>query len=224
MTIIAGWALVKTGAGRLFELLRLVPWWAWLALAVLAAGWRWGEHRHDVGVEAERARWIAAQAKADAKAKSETERRDRAAQAVNADASKAATAAVTDTRVAAASAAERIRYVTRSMPIPSGCPHALPASVRDELARAAERAATAGNPLRAGRDDRSDATAGGLAAGWAGLGAVDTGRLGRGAAIAGGRACLPAAAPNERRDPMSRPIATTSAAPETGSGLPSAGG
>ncbi len=194
MTLVAGWALVKAGAGRLFELLRLVPWWAWLALAVLAAGWRWGEHRHDAGVEAERARWIAAQAKADAKSKAETERRDRVAQAVSADASKAATAAVTDTRTAAAAAVERIRYVTRSMPIPAGCPHALPASVQSELARATERTAAAGNPLRAGRDDRPDAAAGGLAAGWAGVGAVDPGWLGGGAATAGDRACLSAPA------------------------------
>lgn len=194
MTMLAGWALVKAGAGRLFGLLRLVPWWAWLALAVLAAGWRWGEHRHDAGVEAERARWIAAQTEADAKAKAETERRDRAAQAVNADASTAAAAAVTDTRVTAATAVERIRYVTRSIQAPAGCPHALPASVQGELARAAERTASAGNSLRAGRDDRPDAAAGGLAAGWAGVGAVDPGRLGGGAATAGGGACLPAPA------------------------------
>ena len=190
MTLVAGWALVKAGAGRLFELLRAIPaeWWTIALIAILT--WLWTDRRCDLRVEAERARWIAVQAKADAKAKAEAERRDRAAQAVNADASKAAAAAVTDTRVAAASAVERIRYVTRSMPIPSGCPHALPASVQSELARATERTAAAGNPLRAGRDDRPDAAAGGLAAGWAGLGAVDTGRLGRGAAIAGGRACL----------------------------------
>ncbi len=194
MTLVAGWALVKAGAGRLFELLRAIPaeWWTIALIAILT--WLWTDRRCDLRVEAERARWIAVQAKADAKAKAEAERRDRAAQAVNADASKAAAAAVTDTRTAAATAVERIRYVTRSMPIPAGCPHALPASVRDELARAAERTATAGSSLRAGRDDRSDTTARGLAAGWAGLGAVDPGRLGGGAATAGGGACLSAPA------------------------------
>lgn len=194
MTLVAGWALVKAGAGRVFGLLRAIPGEWWLILLVAFLVWRWGEHRHDAGVEAERARWIAALAKADAKAKAETERRDRAAQAVNAGASNAAAAAVTNTRVAAASAVERIRYVTRSMPIPAGCPDALPASVRDELARAAERTAAAGSPLRAGRHDRSDAAAGGLAAGWASVGAADTGRLGGGATTAGDRACMSAPA------------------------------
>lgn len=194
MTLVAGWALVKAGAGRVFGLLRAIPGEWWLILLVAFLVWRWGEHRHDAGVEAERARWIAALAKADAKAKAETERRDRAAQAVNAGASNAAAAAVTNTRVAAASAVERIRYVTRSMPIPAGCPDALPASVRDELARAAERTAAAGSPLRAGRDDRSDTAAGGLAAGWGGVGAVDPRRLGGGAAAAGDRACMSAPA------------------------------
>jgi hypothetical protein len=194
VTLLAGWALVKAGAGQLFGLLRVIPWPVWLALAVLVTGWRWGEHRHDAGVEAERARWIAAQAEVDARAKAETERRARAAQAANADASKAAAAAITNTRVAASGAVERIRYVTRSIQVPAGCPHALPASVQSELARATERTAAAGNPLRAGRDDRPDAAAGGLAAGWAGVGAVDPRRLGGGAAAAGDRACLSAPA------------------------------
>lgn len=194
MTLLAAWALVKAGAGRLFGLLRAIPWPVWLALAVLAAGWRWGEHQHDVGAEAERARWIAAQAEVDARTKAETERRARAAQAANVDASKAAAAAITDTRVAASAAVERIRYVTRSIQVPAGCPHALPPGVRDELARAAERTAAAGDPLRAGRDDRSDTAAGGLAAGWGGVGAVDPRRLGGGAAAAGDRACMSAPA------------------------------
>lgn len=194
MTLLAGWALVKAGAGRMFGLLRMVPWWFWVIVAVLFLWQVDRDARYRAGVETERTRWIAAQAKADARARADAERRDRAAQAANADASKAAAVAATDTRVTAASAVERIRYVTRSIQVPAGCPDALPPSVRDELARAAERTAAAGSPLRAGRNDRSDAAAGGLAAGWAGVGAVDPRGLGRGAATAGGGACLSAPA------------------------------
>lgn len=126
-----------------------VPWQAWLFIALVAAFWWHGERRYDAGVSDERARWQAAQAKATAKAADKSARRDEAARAANADAGKQAAQAVTETRTQTAAAVERVRYETRTIYVPAGCPTALPDRVRDEGRAAVERARAAGSGLRA---------------------------------------------------------------------------
>ncbi|MFV0645441.1 MAG: hypothetical protein ACK5NN_13260 [Sphingomonadaceae bacterium] len=56
MTIAAIWAGIRALAGS-------VPWQVWAGLALLMAGWLWGNSRYHAGELAERGRWEAAAAK-----------------------------------------------------------------------------------------------------------------------------------------------------------------
>lgn len=143
---------VVTAAKAVWGFLRAIPWQAWLVAAVLFVGWRYGEHRYDAGVTAENGRWVAAQAKADADAKAAEEKRDKEAAAIDTSTTEAAHEATVETRTETATAVERVRYVTRTIEIPAGCPTALPDVVRDEGRAAVERARAAGGEVPAGKD------------------------------------------------------------------------
>lgn len=146
-------AAAVAGAGKAaWGFLRRIPWQAWAVAAVLFVGWRYGEHRYAAGVATENTRWTEAQAEADRKAKAETDKRDKVASKTNDTAAAEGAAATTKTQVETAAAVERVKYVTRTIEVPSGCPVAVPDIVRDEGRAAVDRARAAGSPLRAGRD------------------------------------------------------------------------
>ncbi|HEY1035525.1 MAG TPA: hypothetical protein VGE09_11150 [Pseudoxanthomonas sp.] len=134
-----------TAGKAVWGFLRAIPWQAWVVAAVLFVGWRYGEHRYDAGVAEENARWVDAQAKADRDAKAATAKRDKAADGVNTATTERAHQATVETRTETAAAVERVRYVTRTIEVPAGCPTALPDVVRDEGRAAVESARAARN-------------------------------------------------------------------------------
>jgi hypothetical protein len=58
--ITAALAFLKLAGGWLLGVLRSLPWWAWLVVALLAAGWLYGERQHVQGAAEVQARWDAA--------------------------------------------------------------------------------------------------------------------------------------------------------------------
>lgn len=132
--------------------LKAIPWQVYAAVAVLLAGWWWGEQRYDAGVLAERGRWEEAQREADEAAARRRAARDAAAAEVATESDKRAADAVTETRTGTAAAVERVRHEVRTIVVPADCPVALPERVQQEGRAAVDRARAAGRPLREGRD------------------------------------------------------------------------
>ncbi len=140
---------VAKGAWRV---LRAVPWWGWLALA-LAGAWLWDRSsQYDAGVAAENARWVEAQREADRKAKEQQDKRDQDAAKIANQSDGRAKDAVVETRTETAAAVERVRYETRVIEVPASCDRPVPVSVRDEFAKAIATANAARGPVRAGRN------------------------------------------------------------------------
>lgn len=142
-----------TGGARIVGgWLKAVPWQAWVALALLILAWRYGDFVADAREREVRAEYAAVQAEADRKFAEHAQRMASAARRI-ADASvRLAAAASTDTRTETAAAVEKVRYVTRQIVVPAGCPVGLPDVVRDEGRAAVERARAAGGAMRAGPD------------------------------------------------------------------------
>lgn len=139
-------AAAIAGIGKsVWDFLRGIPWQAWAVAAVLFIGWRYGEHRYDTGVAGESQRWIEAQAKADREAKAAAAKRDKAATGINDTAAAEGAAATAKTQVETAAAAERVKYITRTIKVPAGCPTQLPTEVVDEGRKAVDRARRAGD-------------------------------------------------------------------------------
>jgi hypothetical protein len=53
-------AFLKIGIGWLWSALKALPWWAWLVIGLLFAGWLYGERRHAHGAAEVQGRWDAA--------------------------------------------------------------------------------------------------------------------------------------------------------------------
>jgi uncharacterized membrane protein len=132
--------------------LKAVPWQAWVALAVLLLGWRYGDLRANQRELEVRAEYVAAQAEADRKFAAQARRLADASRRIADDTVRMASTASTDTRTETASAVEKVRYVTRQIVVPAGCPVGLPDGVRNEGREAVERARAAGGAVRAGGD------------------------------------------------------------------------
>ena len=141
------------GFGKIaIDFIRGLPWQVWAFVGVIVLALWYGEQRHERGIEQERARWEAAQRQADEKARVAAAKRDKTASGINTTTAQRAASKAAETRAETAKTAERIDHESRKAAVPAGCPTALPARVRADLARAAERTAAAGNPLRAGDD------------------------------------------------------------------------
>ena len=128
--------------------LKAVPWQAWAALALLLVGWRYGEIRADQRERGVRAEYAAAQAEADRKFAAQARRLADASRRIADASERLASTASTDTRTETVAAVEKVRYVTRQIVVPAGCPVGLPDVVRDEGRAAVERARAAGGAVR----------------------------------------------------------------------------
>lgn len=128
--------------GGVWGFLRSIPWQVWLFAAVVAAALWYGENRADAREAEVRDEYAARHAAADEAARVAKIERDRKAKSASEKASKAAAQASTETRVTTATAAERVRYVTRTIEVPAECADAvhLPDSVRSEGRAAVARA------------------------------------------------------------------------------------
>ena len=147
MTAIA-WAWLKLAGG----FLRAIPWQVWAFAIVVALALWYGENRADARESQVREEFAARDAAADHAAKVAEAERDRKAASIATDASKAAAGATTETRVTTATAAERVRYETRTIVVPADCADAVRLSdlVRYEGQQAVQRARAAASPMRAG--------------------------------------------------------------------------
>lgn len=147
-------ALARTAWAWLVDLLKAVPWQVWVGIGVALIVFLYGRQQYVDGQLTERAKWqawVAEQERVDAEL---VAAQKLAAAQIAADTQAKGQQASTDTRTETAAAVERIRYVTRTVQVPAECRAAvqLPDGVRDELAQAAARTRTAGDPLRAGAD------------------------------------------------------------------------
>lgn len=135
----------------LWKLITAVPWWAWLALALVCAWWLDRGAQYDAGVQDENARWVAAQAEADRKAREAQQKRDQESARIDQQSDERARDATVETRTETAAAVETIRYEIRTVEVPASCNRPLPGIVRDDLAAAVRAANAAGGELRAGQ-------------------------------------------------------------------------
>lgn len=123
--------------------LRRVPWQAWALLALLA-GVAWFSHsRYQSGYEAARAECESAASAALADAVERARQDAETARQVGIDTGREAARLQADIAASTATSVERIRYVTRTIEVPAGCPVGLPDGVRVELHAAADRARAA---------------------------------------------------------------------------------
>ena len=129
--------------------LRAIPWPVWAALLLALAVWRYGELRYRAGVVDCEAAQVEALARAYSQQQARTARRDATAAGIAEATRTQATEATIQTRTQTAAAVERVRYVTRTIEVPAGCPVGLPERVRDEGAAALARARAAAGELRA---------------------------------------------------------------------------
>lgn len=143
-------AALAGGARIVGGWLKAVPWQVWAALALLLVGWRYGEMRADQRERDVRAEYAAAQAEADRKFAEQARRLADASRRIADATGRLASTASTDTRTETAAAVEKVRYVTRQIVVPAGCPVGLPDVVRDEGRAAVERARAAGGAVRTG--------------------------------------------------------------------------
>lgn len=92
------------------------------------------------GRRIERGEWVSQLAQAADRARQAELERDLAASTAARLAREKASLEAAQTRTETASSQERIRYVTRNIEVPAGCPVSLPDSVRDELAEGVSKA------------------------------------------------------------------------------------
>lgn len=123
--------------------LRRVPWQAWALLALLA-GLGWFSHsRYQAGYAAAQAKCEADAAAALAEAVESAAQDAETARQIGIDTGREAARLQADIAASTATSVERIRYVTRTIEVPAGCPASLPDGVRVELQAAADRARAA---------------------------------------------------------------------------------
>lgn len=123
-----------------WKFLRGIPWQVWAVIAVAVVLWRWGESRYDAGFAASSAECAEAAAQAAEAARTAAED----ARRIGIETGREAAKLQADIAARAAGSVERIRYVTRTIEVPAGCPVSLPPPVVRELEEAVDRARAAG--------------------------------------------------------------------------------
>ena len=146
------WLAVKAFLGIVWGWLKAIPWPAWAILALLLAGYLYGEHTADSRETQVRAEWAESDAKLAAANARAIATRDASASKTNTESAAQAQKASTQTRTETAQAVERVTHATRTILVPAGCPTGLPRSVSDE-GRKAVAAARAANHRLSGRSN-----------------------------------------------------------------------
>jgi len=116
------WLMVKGFLSGAWKFLSSIDWRIWLFAAVIIAAWFYGEFKADAREATVNAHWEDAQAKANEKVKKAEVKRDETVERITDWTANEGAIAAADTRAETAGATERVRYVTRTIRVPVGCP------------------------------------------------------------------------------------------------------